>query len=234
MTTTTTGTNGFPVRYIVMAVVATALAAVIIAISQQAGTDVVQTVLAPEQVETEATASGANASRLADALANGKLDEGTGSTDSSGGTVGTSEPRIIEVAGLGTSYDALIAGKFGMDFGPNASVRYVRGPGEASGGLTQELATVDPEAAATPSLGSLQSETVEVAGQGSSHDALIAGKFSEDFGPNAHVRYISAPQEVTGGLWQALDDRKLDESNVEAQASASPFYSPSVSGGPQE
>ena len=234
MTTTTTGTNGFPVRYIVIAVVAAALAAVIIAISQQAGTDGQQTVAASSQATTEAAVSSANASGLADALANGKLDEGLGSADASAGTVSTAQPRTVEVAGQGPSYDALLGGKFGMGFGPSADVRYVRAPGEASGGLNQELATADPEIAVAPVVSVVQSTTVELAGQGSSYDALITGKFTEDFGPSAHVRYMSTPQTVRGGLWKALDDGKLDDAAIEAQPSISPTYSSSISGGPQE
>lgn len=234
MTTTTTGTNGFPMRYIVIAVVAAALAAVIVAMSQQAGTDGQQTVAASSQATTEATVSSVNASGLADALANGKLDERLGSVDASAGTVGTAQPRTVEIAGQGSSYDALLAGKFGVDFDPSADVRYVRAPGEASGGLTQELATIDPEIAAAPAVSVAQPKTVELAGQGSSYDALIAGKFTENFGPNAHVRYITTPQTVRAGLWKALDDGKLDDSAIEAQPSISPTYSSTISGGPQE
>jgi hypothetical protein len=234
MTTTTTGTNGFPVRYIVIAVVAAALAAVIIAISQQAGTDAQQTAVASSQATTEVAVSSANTSGLAEAFANGKLDEGLGSADTSAGTVSTAQPRIVEVAGHGPSYDALLAGKFGVDFGPSAAVRYVRAPGEASGGLTQELATVDPENVVAPVVSAVQPRTVELAGQGSSYDALIAGKFTEDFGPNAHVRYMSTPQTVRGGLWNALDDGKLDDSVAEVQPSIPPTHSSGVSGGPQE
>jgi hypothetical protein len=140
MTTTTTGTNGFPIRYIVMAAAAAALAAVIIAISQQAGTDVVQTISAPRQATTEVAASSAGANGLADALESGKLDEGGGQSQPSTATANAPAPRTVEVTGQGSSYDALIAGKFSMDFGPDADVRYVRAPGAASGGLTQALA----------------------------------------------------------------------------------------------
>lgn len=192
------------------------------------------TVSAPKQATTEAAASSASANRLADALAAGKFEEGSSTTDVSAGTASTPELRTVEVSGHGASSDALLAGKLTEGFGPNANVQYVRGPGEATGGLTQELATIDPEAPATPAVSAPQFRTVEVAGQGSSHDALIAGKFTEDFGRNPYVRYTSALQTVRGGLWQALDDGKLDDSNSAAQPSIAPVYSSSISGGPQE
>jgi hypothetical protein len=238
MTTTTTGTNGFPVRYIVMAVVAAALATVIIAISQQGGTDIAQSVSAPRQAGTEVATQSANANGLADALESGKLDEGSGGSRQSTATASASAPTTVEVTGQGSSYDALIAGKFGVDFGPNADVRYVRAPGAASGGLTQALAEnkLDAAPSNTPSTPSSAPapRTVEVAGQGSSYDALIAGKFGVDFGPNADVLYVGMHQTAPGGLWKALDDGKLDESVAKTQPSTAPSYADTVTGGRQE
>ena len=232
MTTTTTGTNGFPVRYIVMAAAAVALAAVIIAISQQIGTDSPQTVSAPNQATTEVAVPSANANGLGDALASGKLDAGFGPAEASTSALGTPAPTTVEVAGQGSSYDALIAGKFGEDFGPNANVRYVRGPGSASGGLRQELASIGFDAAPvnSPTANTPAPRVVQLSGQGGLHVALIAGKLTMD----SNVQYVAAPGTATSGLWKALEDGKLDESTTDAQPSTVSTYTPAISGGPQQ
>jgi hypothetical protein len=63
---------------------------------------------------------------------------------------------------------------------------------------------------------------------------LIAGKFTVDFGPDANVEFVRAPQAAVGGLWKALADGKLDESVVSTQPSTVPTATNTVSGGHQE
>jgi hypothetical protein len=215
-----------------MAVVAVALAAAIIAISQQIGTDSPQTVSAPTQATTEAAAPSANANGLDDALASGKLDAGFGPTDAATSAAATPAPTTVEVAGQGSSYDALIAGKFGEDFGPNANVRYVRGPGSASGGLRQELASIGFDAAPvnSPTANTPAPRIVELSGQGGLHDALISGKLTMD----SNVQYVAAAETTPSGTVQAWNDGKFDESATDTQPSPASTHSPAISGGYQE
>jgi hypothetical protein len=234
MTTTTTGTNGFPVRYLVTAVVAAALAAVIIAISQQAGTDIVQTVSVPKQATSEAVAPSASANGLNDALANGKFDSGFGQTDASTAAAGTPVPTTVEISGQGGLYDALIAGKLRADFGPNTDVRYVRGSAAASGGLAQDLAGIGFDAAPVNSSKSAANtpapRIVEISGQGGLHDALVAGKLTMD----SKVQYVGTAEKTTSGTVQAWNDGNFDESATDTQPSPASTHSPAISGGYQE
>jgi hypothetical protein len=165
MTTTTTGPNGFPVRYLAMAVVAAALAAVIIAISQQAGTDIVQTVFVPKQATSEAVAPSASASGLNDALANGKLDSGFGQTEASTAAAGTPAPTTVEISGQGGLYDALIGGKLTMD----SNVEYVGTTETTPSGLFQAWADGKFDESATDAQPS----------PASTHSPAISGGYQE-------------------------------------------------------
>ena len=147
MTTTSPGAHEFPTKYLVVALTAVMIVAAAFAIAQWAGTESRPSVAPPSEATFEASTEiaepSAGPSGLSEALADGKLDAGLIPTPSPSIAGSGFVPETVVVSGQGGLYDALIDGKFNMDFAsPNPGVQYVRGPETANrvGGLWAALA----------------------------------------------------------------------------------------------
>ncbi|MEA3511663.1 MAG: hypothetical protein U9R51_09530, partial [Actinomycetota bacterium] len=143
MTTTSPGTHEFPVKYVVMAMAAAVFVAAIFAIAQWAETESQQIVASPSEAPTEAVESYTGPSGLTQAFADGKLEAGLIPTPSQAVTGSDPAPETVLIEGQGSNYDALIAGKFTMEYmSQDPGVRYVRATETAPsvGGLSAALA----------------------------------------------------------------------------------------------
>lgn len=217
MTTTTSGTNGFPVKYIVIAIAAATVAIAIIAMSQQVATDHRQTVPVP----TQATETIGGSINLSQALEDGKLDAGLVQTQTPTAAPNSDSLEPVVVDGQGSSYDALVAGKFGMDFRSHYTTERYRLSDDpvVIGGLWRALQdgkldaglvrTQTPTAAPT----NATPEAIAVNGEGSSYDAPVAGKFGMDYRSiNPQMLYVTGRSPArAGGLWAAFEVGKLDD-----------------------
>jgi hypothetical protein len=250
MTTTSPGAHEFPVKYVVVAIVAAVFVAAVFAIAQWAGTESQQIVASPSEAPTAAVESYTGPSGLTQAFADGKLDAGLVPTPSQAVTGSDPVPETVLIKGEGSNYDALIAGKFAMDFNAlDPGVHYVRATETAPsvGGLDAALAEgkLDAGLISTPSQavtgGDPVPETVLIEGQGGNYDALIAGKFAVDFNaldPGVeYARAIEATPNVIG-LRAALAEGKLDAGLIVIEVTAEPLpataRTSTLSGGQQQ
>lgn len=127
MTTTSPGTHEFPVKYVVVAIAAAVFVAAIFAIAQWVGTESQQIVASPSEAQTAAAESYTGPSGLTQAFDDGKLEAGLVPTPSQAVTGSDPAPETVLIEGQGSNYDALIAGKFAMDFNAlNSGVQYAR------------------------------------------------------------------------------------------------------------
>jgi hypothetical protein len=137
MTLTSTGPSGSHLKPVVAVFAVAAIAAGALAIAQVIGTDSPRTTPAPAAVSTEAVEPYNGPSGLERALAEGKLDGGF--TLQSSETFAGSEPapEVVVIAGQGSLYDALIAGKYDGDFPGAPDVQYVLSSETAIGTSSQ-------------------------------------------------------------------------------------------------
>jgi len=245
MTITSTGPSGFHLKPLVAVFALTAIAAGVLAIVQVTGTDSLQRTPAPAEVSTEVVEPYAGPSGLSEALADGKLDAGLASAESQPFAGSEPVPEIVEVEGHGNLYDALVQGKFDMDFSPgDPAVQYVLIPAAAitPSGSSEAFAAgkfdagLIPEPSGTPAAGQPIPEIVVVEGQGGLHAALIEGKLTMD---NAGAQYVASAETavINSGLRAAFDAGKFDEGVGDGGTvplSPQAPGTPTVSGGHQE
>ena len=133
MTTTSAGPHGFHVKPLVTVFAVAAIAAATIFVAQQVGSDSPQSVPKPIEASAEATAPVVNPYRLSDALADGKLDAGLIPAPSQAATGSVPVPELVPLSGQGGLYEALLDGKFALDFASgDPGVQYVRSPETAT------------------------------------------------------------------------------------------------------
>ena len=189
------------------------------------------------------------ASGLTEALAAGKLDSGFSPQPSEAFAASGSAPEIVVIEGQGSLYDALVEGKYNLDYASgDPGVQYVRNAETATGasGLTEAFtagkldAGLNAVAGETPAGAETAPEIIVIEGQGSLYDALFEGKYDVDFLSGASdARYALGSEAATSssGLWSAFTAGQLaegfgDQSAVESAPAATGI--PTVSGGHQE
>ncbi len=244
MTLTSTGPSGFHIRPIVTVLAVVAFVAGVYAISQQILTDTQPSTPAATEAVAETAEPYTGPSGLSEAYAAGKLDAGLNPTLSEPFVGTTPAPETVVIAGQGSLYDALIEGKYDVDFLSGASgAQYVLVPEAATGtsGSSEAFAAgkfdagLVPEPSATLAAREPVSEVVVIAGQGSLYDALIKGKYDLDFSPgDPAVQYVLIPAAATGTgsqLIEGLGDGTFAERSPASNAAGD---TPTVSGGPQE
>lgn len=219
MTITSTGPSGFHLKPLVSVFAVAAIAAGVLTIIQVTGADSPQRAPAPAEVSTEVVEPYAGPSGLSEALADGKLDAGLASAEGQPIVGSVPVPEIVVVEGHGSLYNALVQGKFDMDFAPrDPAVQYVLIPAASitPSGSSEAFAAgkfdagLIPEPSGTFAAGQPVPEIVAVEGQGGLHDALIEGKLTMD---NAGVQYVASAETavMNSGLRAAFDAGKFDE-----------------------
>ena len=123
MTLTSTGPSGFHIRPIVTVLAVVAFVAGVYAISQQILTDTQPSTPAATEAVAETAEPYTGPSGLSEAYAAGKLDAGLNPTLSEPFVGTTPAPETVVIAGQGSLYDALIEGKYDVDFLSGASGR---------------------------------------------------------------------------------------------------------------
>lgn len=244
MTLTSTGPSGFHIRPIVTVLAVVAFVAGVYAISQQIVTDSQPGASESSEAVAETAEPYAGPSGLSEAYANGKLDAGLNPASSEPHAGSTPAPEIVVIEGQGSLYNALIEGKYDVDFLSGASgAHYVLAPEAASStsGSSEALAAgkfdagLVPEPSQTSAGSEPASEIVVIEGQGSLYNALIEGKYAVDFLSGASgVQYVldsDAEAGVSSQLVEGFGDGTFAERSAAASAAGS---TPTVSGGHQE
>jgi len=249
MTLTSTGPSGFRIRPIVTVLAVVAFVAGVFAISQQILTD--------DQVSTPAAAGAvaetaepyAGPSGLSEAYASGKLDAGLNPAPSEPFVGTTPAPETVVIAGHGSLYDALIEGKYDVDFLSGASgAQYVLVPEAATdtSGSAEAFAAGKFDAGLVPELSQTSAssqpvpEVAVIEGQGSLYDALVEGKYDVEFLSGAPgVQYVlgSGAAIDSSGLRSAFAAGQLTEGlddQPSAKSTPAATGTPTVSGGHQE
>ena len=200
-----------------------------------------QFVLGPE---TTAASHG-----LTEALAVGKLDAGFAPQPSEASAGSGLAPEIVVIEGQGALYNALIEGKYNLEYASgDPGVQYVQSAETATGagGLSEAFSAGKLDAGLNPVLGETAAgaeaapEIVVIEGQGGLYDALIEGKYDVDFLSGAPgVRYAIGSEAATdsSGLWAAFTAGHVaegfgDQPSVESASAA--IGTPTISGGHQE
>ena len=240
MTLTSTGPSGFHIRPIVTVLAVVAFVAGVYAISQQILTDSQPSAPAASEAVAETADPYTGPSGLSEAYAAGKLDAGLNPIPSESFVGSSTAPETVVIEGQGSLYDALIEGKYDLDFSPgDPAVQYVLFPAAATGTGGQLIEGSDDgpftESSATSAATEPATEIAVIEGQGSLYDALIEGKYDLDFSPgHADVQYVLVPAAATGPsgqLVEGLGDGPFTELSPTAGAAGN---TPTVSGGPQE
>ena len=140
MTITSTGPSGFHLRPLVYVFAVAAIAAGTLAVVQLTGTDRPRSTPAPAAVSTEVVEPYASPSGSSEAFAAGKFDAGLVPEPSETPAASQPAPEIFVIEGQGSLYDALIEGKYDLDFSPeDPGVQYVlvREAATDAGGLSE-------------------------------------------------------------------------------------------------
>jgi len=249
MTLTSTGPSGFHIRPIVTVLAVVAFVAAVYAISQQILTDSQPSTPAATEAVAETAETYTGPTGLSEAYAAGKLDAGLNPIPSEPFVGSTPAPETVVIAGQGSLYDALIEGKYDVDFLSGASgAQYVLVPEAATGtsGSAEAFAAGKFDAALVPELSETFAssqpvpEVAAIKGQGSLYDALVEGKYDVEFLSGAPgVQYVLGSGAATdssglrsafaaGQLTEGLDDQPSAKSTPTATGT------PTVSGGHQE
>lgn len=134
MTLTSTGPSGFPIRPIVTVLAVVAFVAGVYAISQQILTDGQPSSPTATETVAETAQPYAGPNGLSEAYAAGKLDAGLNPIPSESFAGSSTAPETVVIEGQGSLYDALIEGKYDLDFSPgDPAVQYVLVPAAATG-----------------------------------------------------------------------------------------------------
>ena len=129
MTTTSAGPHGFHVKPPVVVLAATAIMTAALLVALQVGRDGPESVPNPIEATAEATAPLAKPNGLVQAFVEGKFDAGLIPAPSPATAGAVPVPELVLIAGQGDLYEALIAGKFVLDFGAgDPGVQYVLSP----------------------------------------------------------------------------------------------------------
>jgi hypothetical protein len=199
-----------------------AFVAGVYAISQQIRTDSQPSASAPTEAVVDTVEPYAGPNGLSEAYAAGKLDAGLNPKPGETSAGSEPAPEVVVITGQGSLYDALIEGKYDVDFLSGASgAHYVLGPETAAAfnGLTEALAAGKLDVGFAPqrseAFGRSGSapEIVVIEGQGALYDALIEGKYNLGFASgDPGVRYVRSTETATGasGLSEAFSAGKLD------------------------
>ena len=244
MTLTSTGPSGFHIRPIVTVLAVAAFVAGVYAISQQILTGNQPSASESTEAVAETAEPYAGPSGLSEAYANGKLDAGLNPASSEPYAGSTPAPEIVVIEGQGSLYDALVEGKYDVDFLSGASgAHYVLVPEAASGtsGSSEALAAGKFDAGLVPEPGQTFAasepapEIVVIEGEGSLYNALIEGKYDVDSLSGASgVQYVldsDAEAGVGSQLVEGFGDGTFAERPTAASAAGN---TPTVSGGHQE
>ena len=249
MTLTSTGPSGFHIRPIVTVLAVAAFVAGVYAISQQILTDNQPGASESTEAVAETAEPYVGPSGLSEAYANGKLDAGLNPASSEPYAGSTPAPEIVEIDGQGGLYDALIDGKYTLDFAPgDPGVQYVLVPRAATvtSGSSAALvagkfdAGLVPDQTGTAAASEPTPEIVTIEGEGSLYDALIDGKYNVAvLSGTSSVQYVlnTEPEASSSGLQSASANGQLaegidDEPSTESGPAA--IGSPTVSGGHQQ
>jgi len=244
MTLTSTGPSGFHVKPIVTVLAVVAFVAGVYAISQQILTDGQPGASESSEAAAETARPYTSPSGLSEAYAAGKLDAGLNPTPSEPFVGSTPTPETVVIEGQGGLYDALIEGKYDVDFLSGASgAQYVLVPEAATGtsGSSEAFAAgkfdagLVPEPSETLAATEPASEIVVIEGRGSLYDALVEGKYDVDFLSGASaVQYVlgsDAAAAASSQLVEGFGDGTFAEQPAAASAAGD---TPTVSGGHQE
>ena len=249
MTLTSTGPSGFHIKPIVTVLAVVAFVAGVYAIGQQVLTDSQPGVSEPAETVAETAEPSVESSGLSEAYAAGKFDAALNPARSESPPTATPPPEIVEIEGHGGLHDALIQGKYNLDFAPgDPGVQYVLVPEAAAGasGSSEALAAgkfdagLVPNQAETAAAGEPTPEIVAIEGHGSLYDALIDGKYDVEFlSGTSGVQYVLSAEQATGssGLRSAVATGQLTESvdnEPSAESGAAAIETPTVSGGHQQ